>query len=121
MEGASIWMQYLTAFGLIEIGKMQQGHKVLITAAASSVGLAAIQLANSVGAIAIATTRNASKKVSLRRAGARFVVNTKDKAWVEKVRQLTSDEGVDLAFDPVAGPDLERVAQTMRPFGTIFV
>jgi NADPH:quinone reductase-like Zn-dependent oxidoreductase len=50
IEGTSIWMQYLTAYGLIEFGKMQQGHKVLITAAASSVGLAAIQLANSVGA-----------------------------------------------------------------------
>src|SRR3984893_17877712 len=55
IEGASIWMQYLTAYGLIEFGKMQKGHHVLITAAASSVGLAAIQLANAVGAIPIAT------------------------------------------------------------------
>jgi NADPH:quinone reductase-like Zn-dependent oxidoreductase len=37
VEGASIWMQYLTAYGLIEIGKMEQGNHVLITAAASSV------------------------------------------------------------------------------------
>jgi NADPH:quinone reductase len=121
IEGTSIWMQYLTAYGLIEFGKMQQGHKVLITAAASSVGLAAIQLANSVGAIPIATTRNESKEASLRRAGAQFVVNTKAEGWPEKIRQLTSGEGVDLAFDPVAGPDLEGVAQTMRSQGTIFV
>jgi NADPH:quinone reductase-like Zn-dependent oxidoreductase len=39
IEGASIWMQYMTAYGLIEFGKMQQGNYVLITAAASSVGL----------------------------------------------------------------------------------
>jgi NADPH:quinone reductase len=36
------------------------------------------------------------------------------------VREITSGKGIDLAFDPVAGPDLERVAQTMRSEGTIF-
>jgi len=120
IEGASIWMQYLTAYGLIELGKMQQGNHVLITAAASSVGLAAIQLANAVGAIPIATTRNRAKEVSLKEAGAKFVVNTKTEGWVEKVREITSGKGVDLAFDPVAGPELERVAQTMHWEGTIF-
>ncbi len=67
VQGASIWMQYFTAYGLIEFGKMKQGHHVLITAAASSVGLAAIELANAVGAIPIATTRNADKETALRR------------------------------------------------------
>jgi NADPH2:quinone reductase len=121
IEGTSIWMQYLTAYGLIEFGKMQQGDHVLITAAASSVGLAAIQLANAVGAVPIATTRNKAKENSLRDAGAKFVVNTKTDGWVEKVREITSGKGVDLAFDPVAGPELERVAQTMREEGTVFV
>jgi NADPH2:quinone reductase len=121
VEGASIWMQYLTAYGLIELAKMQQGNKVLITAAASSVGLAAIQLANAVGAIPIATTRNKAKEASLKSVGAKFVVNTKTEGWVEKVREITSGKGVDLAFDPVAGPELESVAQTMRSEGTIFV
>ena len=120
IEGASIWMQYLTAYGLIEFGKMQQGDHVLITAAASSVGLAAIQLANAVGAIPIATTRNKAKEASLQDAGAKFVVNTKTEGWVEKVREITSGKGVELAFDPVAGPEIEHVARTMRSEGTIF-
>ncbi len=38
-----------------------------------------------------------------------------------KCGEITSGQGVDLAFDPVAGPELERVAQTMRSQGTIFV
>ena len=120
-EGASIWMQYLTAYGLIEFGKMQQGQYVLITAAASSVGLAAIELANSVGAIPIATTRSEAKAKALLGAGAKFVVNTKLEGWVEKVREITAGAGVDLAFDPVAGPELEQVAETMRSEGMIFV
>jgi len=113
-------MQYLTAYGLIEFGNMRQGQYVLITAAASSVGLAAIEIANSIGAIPIATTRNDSKEAPLQKAGARFVVNTKNQDWVEKVRAITAGEGVELAFDPVGGPELERVAQTMRSQGTIF-
>ena len=56
----------------------------------------------------------------MQKAGARFVVNTKNQDWVEKVREITAREGVELAFDPVGGPELERVAQTMRSQGTIF-
>jgi NADPH:quinone reductase len=121
VEAASIWMQYLTAYGLIEFGQMHQGNYVLITAAASSVGLAAIELANVVGAIPIATTRNPSKEEALRQAGARHVINTKRDDWVEQVRTITSGEGVDLVFDPVAGPEVERLAQTTRFMGTIFL
>jgi NADPH:quinone reductase len=120
-EGASIWMQYLTAYGLIEFGPMQAGNYVLITAAASSVGLAAIQMANAVGAIPIATTRNTTKEPALQDAGAAFVVNTKSDKWPKRVREITSGKGVDLAFDAIVGPELERVAETVRTEGTIFV
>jgi len=58
IEAASIWMQYLTAYGaLIDIAKLGKGDFVIIPAASSSVGLAAIQIANYVGATPIATTR----------------------------------------------------------------
>ncbi|HEX3473340.1 MAG TPA: alcohol dehydrogenase catalytic domain-containing protein, partial [Silvibacterium sp.] len=44
VEGAAIWMQYMTAYGaLVEFGHVTAGDFVLITAASSSVGLAAIQ------------------------------------------------------------------------------
>ena len=45
IEGTAIWMPYLTAFGaLVEIGQLKKEDIVLITAASSSVGLAAIQI-----------------------------------------------------------------------------
>jgi NADPH:quinone reductase len=37
------------------------------------------------------------------------------------VREITVGKGVDLAFDPVAGPGLEQIAQIVREEGTIFV
>lgn len=50
VEGATIWMQYLTAYGgLIEVGKANADKTLLVTAASSSVGLTAIQIANMIG------------------------------------------------------------------------
>jgi NADPH:quinone reductase-like Zn-dependent oxidoreductase len=121
VEAAAIWMQYLTAYGLVEFGRLHEGDHLLITAAASSVGLAAIQIANALGAKPIATTRNLSKESTLRDAGAHHVVNTASDRWIEHVREITGEKGIDLAFDPVAGPGLERIAQIVREEGTIFV
>src|SRR5215467_14319994 len=66
-EGTSIWMPYLTAYGaLIREGKLLKDDFVLITAASSSVGIAAIEIAKAEGAISIATTRSGRKKAKLR-------------------------------------------------------
>src|SRR5262245_44783188 len=92
------------AYGLVEFGHLHDGDQLLITAAPSSVGLAAIQIANALGAKSIATTRNSAKGKALRDAGAHQVVNTGSDEWIEHVREITVGKGVDLAFDPVAGP-----------------
>jgi NADPH:quinone reductase-like Zn-dependent oxidoreductase len=78
-------------------------------------------MANSMGAVPIATTRNPTKEAALRDAGAAFVVNTGEINWPEKVREITGGKGVDLAFDAVTGNDLELVAQSVRSEGTILV
>ena len=68
-EGAAIWMQHLTAFGaLVEFGRPKKDTSVVITAASSSVGLAAIRITRAAGALAI--TRGAGKKQFLLDAGA---------------------------------------------------
>ncbi len=120
-EGAAIWMQYLTAFGaLIEFGHLQKGAFVLISAASSSVGLAAIQIAKSVGATAIATTRGADKKSFLSGAGADHVIVTDEQDLAEGVMAITSGKGADMVFDPIAGPFLEELAGAAAPGATIF-
>src|SRR5438874_4703166 len=66
VEAAAIWMQYMTAYGaLIDIAGLTSGDAVVIPAASSSVGLAAIQIANRVGATPIALTRGGSKRQAL--------------------------------------------------------
>ena len=56
-EAASIWMQYMTAYAIIEVAEVGINDGVIIRAASSSVGIAAIQLANWAGAVSIACTR----------------------------------------------------------------
>jgi NADPH:quinone reductase-like Zn-dependent oxidoreductase len=74
-EGTSIWMQYLTVYGsLIEFGKLKKGDVVAITAASSSVGIAAIQMVNDAGGISIAITRTADKRDRLKVTGAQGVM-----------------------------------------------
>lgn len=119
---AATWMAYLTAYGAIfELGGVQPGDPVLVTAASSSVGLAAIQMLNHVGAIPIATTRSDAKRAALLDAGAAHVIATEEQDLVKEVRALTDDLGVVLAFDAVAGPGAELVAHTVRPDGTLCI
>jgi NADPH:quinone reductase-like Zn-dependent oxidoreductase len=111
-QGAAIWMQYITAWaGLIERGELARGQAALITAASSSVGLAAIQIARAEGAIAIAATRKPDKKAKLLEAGADHVIVTEDENLPERVRAITGGKGADVILDPVAGPYVETLAE----------
>ncbi len=79
MEGTAIWMAYITAYGpLVEYGQVKADDFVLITAASSSVGYSAIQIAKAAGAVVIATTRSNIKKQMLLDKGADHVVVTND-------------------------------------------
>jgi NADPH:quinone reductase-like Zn-dependent oxidoreductase len=119
VEGTSIWMQYLTAYGIVEFGGLKKGQPLLITAAASSVGLAAIQVAKFVGATSIATTRNKAKAGALKDAGADFVIDTGSEDLVQRVQEITGGKGFALAFDPVAGPGVETLANAAGYQATI--
>jgi NADPH:quinone reductase-like Zn-dependent oxidoreductase len=120
-EGAAIWMQYLTAYGaLIEYGQIKANDYVLITAASSSVGYAAIQITKAAGAVAIATTRTVAKKQVLLDGGADHVIVTDEEDLPSRVMEITSGHGADVIFDPVAGPILETLAQAAAPGATIF-
>lgn len=120
-EGTAIWMQYLTAFGaLIEYGQLKQDDVVLITAASSSVGLAAIQIAKSIGALTIATTRGADKKSFLLDAGANHVIVTDEEDLADRVMAITSGKGANIIFDPVGGPLLENLAEAAAAGATLY-
>lgn len=122
VEAAAIWMQYMTAYGaLIDIAGLKSGETVVIPAASSSVGLAAIQIANKVGATPVALTRGRSKRQALVEAGAAHVIATDEQDLVEEILAITGDKGARVVFDPVGGPTIEKLTKAMAGFGILFI
>jgi NADPH:quinone reductase-like Zn-dependent oxidoreductase len=119
-QGASIWMQYLTAYGaLVWLAKIAKGDFVVITAASSSVGIAAIEMVKVEGAISIAVTRTAAKKAQLLKLGADHVIVTDEEDLVARINEITSGKGARVVFDPIGGPILEKLAAATAYQGII--
>ncbi len=121
-QASSIWMMFITVYGaFIEAAKLGKGDVVLIPASSSSVGLAAIQLANMVGATPIALTRTGAKRQQLLDAGAAHVIATEEQDMVAEVLRITNGAGARVVFDPVGGPSLGKLIQAMTTGGMLLV
>jgi NADPH:quinone reductase-like Zn-dependent oxidoreductase len=122
VEAAAVWMQYLTAYGaLIDIAGLKSGDTVVIPAASSSVGLAAIQIAKKVGATPIALTRGQSKRQALLDAGAAHVIASDEQDLVKEILAITGGKGARVVFDPVGGPTFTKLTKATARLGIIFL
>jgi 2-desacetyl-2-hydroxyethyl bacteriochlorophyllide A dehydrogenase len=99
--------------------KVQPGQWVLVIAAASGVGSAAIQIAQRLGAYVVATGSTPQKRELAVRLGAQAAVDSSQGDWPGEVRQLTQKRGVDLVIEHVGGPVLEQAFSCLARGGTI--
>lgn len=121
-EAASAWMMFITAYGaLIEDAKVGKGDCVVIPAASSSVGLAAIQIANYAGATTIALTRTSGKKAALLGVGAQHVIATDEVDFVAEVLRITGGAGARVVFDPVGGDNFAKLISVLSFGGIAFI
>ena len=115
-EAAATWMAYLTAYGaLIDVAALGASDHVVISAASSSVGLAAIQIVNALGGVPIAVTRSDRKRAALLAAGAVHVVVSDNEDVASAIRDITGDRGPRVVLDAVGGrllPELVAAAAT---------
>lgn len=117
---AALWVSHSTAYGaLIEKIGVRPADRVLITAASSGVGLAAIQICNQIGAVPIAVTRHSDKREALLDAGAAAVIATDAEDLVEATHALTGGVGAEAIVDSVMGPGLAELAQAAKPGGSL--
>jgi NADPH:quinone reductase-like Zn-dependent oxidoreductase len=117
---AALWMSYLTAYGaLIEIAKLHSGDFVVITAASSSVGLAAIQIANLVGATPIAVTRTSAKQQALLKSGAAHVIASAEQDLQARLKEIAGPDGIRVVLDPIGGPIFEPLTAAMARGGIL--
>jgi NADPH:quinone reductase-like Zn-dependent oxidoreductase len=122
VEAASIWMMFLTAYGaLVFDAQVRAGDFVIIPAASSSVGLAAIQIVNYAGATPIALTRTSEKKQRLHEAGAQHVIATQEQDLLAEVMRITNGNGARVAFEPVGGPGFPKLVAALTFQGIAYI
>lgn len=121
VEAAASWMQYGTAYAIVHAGHVRAGDAVVINAASSSVGLAAIQIANDHGAMPIAVTRGSSKADALLSHGAAHVIVSDEEDVAGRIMAITGGKGARIAFDAVAGQPLATLMHALAPEGIAIV
>ncbi|MEU2728511.1 zinc-binding alcohol dehydrogenase family protein [Streptomyces griseoviridis] len=94
----------LTEHGALTRARFEAGQSVLVTGAASSIGLIGVQLAKALGAsLVLATTRSKDKEALLKKAGADTVVVTNHQDLTRATLDATGGDGVDVVLDHVGG------------------
>ncbi len=110
LEAATIPVTFLTAYyTLVYVAKLQPGEKVLIHAAAGGVGLAAIQIAQSIGA-EIYATASTCKWSLLESMGVKQIMNSRSLNFAEEIMSATNGKGVDVVLNSLSG---EFIAKSM--------
>jgi phthiocerol/phenolphthiocerol synthesis type-I polyketide synthase C len=117
-EAATIPVTFVTAvYALGHLAKLAPGEHVLIHTASGGVGLAAIQYAKQRGAVVTATAGSEVKRAFLRLAGADYVLDSRDLAFCDAVREFTAGQGVDIVLNSLSGEAMERSLEVLKPFG----
>lgn len=121
VEAAASWMQYGTAYALVDVANISRGDHVVITAASSSVGVAAIQIAAAHGAVPIAVTRGRGKARRLMELGAAQVIVSDEADVCASIMEITGGRGARIVFDAVGGAALASLLPAMSPEGVAIV
>jgi NADPH:quinone reductase-like Zn-dependent oxidoreductase len=118
--GAAVPLAMLTSWhALVAKAEVRPGQTVLVQAAGSGVGSAAIQIARLCGARVI-TTVGSDDKIELARAlGAECVVNYRTQDFVEETKRWTGKRGVDVVVEHIGGETLERSVYALTRLGTL--
>jgi NADPH:quinone reductase len=119
-QAAGIPEVFMTAHdALFTQAGLSMGERVLIHAAGSGVGTAAIQLAKATGATTFGTSRTLAKLEQARKLGLDIAVPAQD--FAAEVQRLTNKQGVHVVLDFVGGSYLEQNVQALGSWGRMVI
>lgn len=122
IEAASLPETYFTVWSnVFERGRLAKGETLLVHGGASGIGTTAILLARVFGHAVYATVGSDERVDAVRKLGADAGINYKTEDFVERVKTLTHDKGVDVILDMVAGDYLGRDLKCLADDGRIVV
>jgi NADPH:quinone reductase len=112
---AAVWHNYGTAYyALVERAQALCGETMFVSGAAGGVGLAAVDLAGHLGLRVLAGVGSDDKAEFLRGYGVHDVINYRTEDLRDRIKSITSGEGVDICFDNVGGVIFEQMARLMK-------
>jgi acyl transferase domain-containing protein/NADPH:quinone reductase-like Zn-dependent oxidoreductase/NAD(P)-dependent dehydrogenase (short-subunit alcohol dehydrogenase family) len=118
-EAASIPAAFLTAhYALRYLAPLAAGDSILIHAAAGGVGLAAVQVARTVGAEIFTTAGNDEKRDYLRSLGINNVMDSRSVAFADQIMEQTQGRGVDFVLNSLSGEMIPKGLSVLRAGGT---
>lgn len=103
-QAAGIGVAHITAWGmLVRRAELRPGETLLVQAAASGVGSAAVQIGKLLGATVIAVASTDDKLALAKRLGADHLLNSQSDEVAKKVKAITGGQGAEVVFEHV-GP-----------------
>ena len=119
-NAAAILLVALTAWHmLVTRAQLRPGESVVILAAGSGVGAAAVQIARLCGAFVIAAAGSAAKLDQARTLGADATINYREQDFVEVARRLTRERGVDCVFETIGADTWHKSLRALRRGGRV--
>ena len=119
-SGAAVPLAMLTSWhALIAQAHLEPGQTVLVQAAGSGVGSAAIQIARLIGARVMTTVGSDDKLDFAKSLGAERVVNYRTQDFVEEAKRWTGKRGVDVVVEHIGGETFERSSYALTRLGTL--
>jgi NADPH2:quinone reductase len=122
-EAASCGLAYLAAgMGVLDLGGLSPGERVLITGAAGGVGSAAVMISRwKEASLVVGAVKDVSEVERAKDAGAHAVIDTSREDVRGAVMEATGGEGVDLVLDAVGGPLFEPCLSGLAQRGRMVV
>jgi len=119
-EAAAFPLVFLTAWHmLVTRAKLQMGETVLVHAAGSGTGHAAIQIAKHLGARVYTTVGNDAKIPKAKALGADEVINYQGEDFEERVNMLTQQRGVSVVFEHIGPQTWEKSLRVLAKGGRL--
>jgi NADPH2:quinone reductase len=122
IDAAAAPEAFVTAYdALVTRGRLAPGERVLVHAAGSGVGTAAIQVARALGCFVVGTSRTADKLDRCAALGMSAGVVPEGTAFARKVLEATGGRGVDVVIDLVGGDYVRESIAACAPLGRVVV